>query len=440
MATAYEQGLFSPTLMDEIRNQFVYVDWDPYSGKRVFFDAASGSCRPKRVVEAMGLETCLPDQQGRANPGSQHAMDVTAKGIQDLMIFFGAKSGQTIPGWSSSHVNYRITDAVLSTIPGTNVVTTGLDHASVRSALTQFSSIYGKQERIAAPNRQTASVATETILRHIDKNTCFLVLTHTSNVTGEVYDVRTIVREARKIKPDLFTMVDGVQYSPSGVVDVEDIGADAYVIAPYKNYGVKGCGYAHVSDRLATLPHWKYTSKPANSWDLGGVEHQSYAAWSAVVDYLCWLGSRFTDATDRRSLVVAAMNAIKAHQVGLLSLLLHGTGGAPGLRDLTHVTVYGIGPDLWRQSLLVGFNLAGIESARGCAMYREAQFRLHAPDHDPFFAAMLQQLGIRSFIRLSGSHYNTPQEIERFLRATTAIGSDAEGSLASAGGVVSLAR
>jgi selenocysteine lyase/cysteine desulfurase len=438
MGTAYEKGLFSPTLMEEIRNQFVYVDWDPYSGKRIFFDAASGSCRPKRVIESMGMETCLPDQQGRANPGSQHAMDVTAKGIEDLMIFFGAKSGQTIPGWSSSHVIYRITDAVLSTIPGTNVVTTGLDHASVRSALTQFSAIYGKEERVAEPTRETASVETQTILRHIDPNTCLLVLTHTSNVTGEVYDVKTIIRESRKIKPDLFVMVDGVQYSPSDVIDVEDIGADAYVIAPYKNYGVKGCGYAHASERLATLPHWKYTFKPANSWDLGGVEHQSYAAWSAVVDYLCWLGSRFTQATDRRALVVAAMKAIKAHQTGLLSLLLHGTGGLPGLKEMDHVTTYGIGEDLPKQSLLVGFNLAGIEAVRGCAMYKERQFRLHAPGHDAFFAAMLQQLGISSFIRLSGSHYNTPQEIECFLRATAAFADHVDRSSVGAGRGASL--
>jgi selenocysteine lyase/cysteine desulfurase len=31
---------------------------------------------------------------------------------------------------------------------------------------------------------------------------------------------------------------------------------------------------------------------------------------------------------------------------------------------------------------------------------------------------MLKQLGISSFIRLSGSHYNSPMEIERFLEAT----------------------
>jgi selenocysteine lyase/cysteine desulfurase len=421
MGEDYEKGLYSPQLMEEIRSKFLYIDWDPYSGKRIYLEAASGSLRPKSVVEAMAKETCFPDQQGRVNPGSVHSMDVTAKGIEDLMIFFGAKSGHVIPGWSSSHVIYRITNAVLSSVPGTNVVTTGLDHASVRSAVTQFSQKYGKEERIAEPNRETGSVELDMIFEKIDKDTCFLAVIHTSNVTGEEYDVKTIVREARKIKPDLYVMVDGVQYSPTSLINVEEIGADAYVIAPYKNYGVKGCGYAHATERLATLPHWKYVYKPETSWDLGGVEHQSYAAWTAVVDYLCWLGGRFTDSADRRELVVAAMKSIKAHSTGLLSKLINGTENIAGLKDMEHVSVYGMGEDLSSRACLVGFNLEGIESTKGCELYKEKQLRLHAPGHDPFFAAMLKQLGISSFIRLSACHYNTPEEMEEFLKATVSF-------------------
>jgi len=421
MGKEYEKGLYSPELMEEIRNQFEYVDSDPYSGKRIYLEAASGSLRPKSVIEAMAKETCLPDQQGRANPGSAHSVEVTAKGIEDLMVFFGAKSGQTIPGWSSSHVLYRITNAVLSSIPGTNVVTTGLDHASVRSAVTQFAEKYGKEERIAEPNRETGSVELDTIYEKIDRDTCFLAVIHTSNVTGEVFDVKTIVEEARKIKPDLYIMVDGVQYSPSDLIDVEEIGADAYVFAPYKNYGVKGCGYAHVSDRLAKLPHWKYIFKPETSWDLGGVEHQSYAAWSAVVDYLCWLGGHFTDSADRRALIVAAMKSVKAHSTGLLSRLINGTDKTAGLKDMKHVTVIGMGEDLSSRACLVGFNLEGIESTKGCELYKDEQLRLHAPGQDPFFAAMLKQLGISSFIRLSACHYNTTEEIELFLKATASF-------------------
>jgi len=253
------------------------------------------------------------------------------------------------------------------------------------------------------------------------RDTCFLAVIHASNVTGEIYDVKTIVKEARKIKADLCIMVDGVQYSPTDLIDVEDIGADAYVIAPYKNYGVKGCGYAHVSDRLAKLPHWKYVFKPETSWDIGGVEHQSYAAWSAVVDYLCWLGGHFTDSTDRRALIVAAMKSIKAHSTGLLSTLIYGTDKIEGFKDMKHVTVYGMGEDLTRHVCLVGFNLKGIESTRGCQLYRDKQLRLHAPGQDPFFAAMLKQLDIQSFIRLSACHYNSPEEIELFLKATASF-------------------
>jgi selenocysteine lyase/cysteine desulfurase len=53
---------------------------------------------------------------------------------------------------------------------------------------------------------------------------------------------------------------------------------------------------------------------------------------------------------------------------------------------------------------------------------------------------MLHQIGIASFIRLSGSHYNTPQDVEQFLRATSAFADHADRSTANAGRGASLAR
>ena len=141
-----------------------------------------------------------------------------------------------------------------------------------------------------------------------------------------------------------------------------------------------------------------------------------------MVDYLCWLGGHFTGSTDRRALVVAAMTAVKAHLEGLLSLLLHGTGDVPGLRDMKHVTVYGIGRRPV-ETVAPGRLQPRRDRRRptACDRYRAEQLRLHAPGHDPFFGLMLKQLGISSFIRLSGSHYNTPQEIEQFLEATASM-------------------
>ena len=83
MGKDYEKGLYSPELMEEIRSRFEYADRDPYSGKRIFLEAASGSLRPKSVIEAMAKETELLDQQGRANSGSAHSVEVTAKRIEE---------------------------------------------------------------------------------------------------------------------------------------------------------------------------------------------------------------------------------------------------------------------------------------------------------------------------------------------------------------------
>jgi selenocysteine lyase/cysteine desulfurase len=112
------------------------------------------------------------------------------------------------------------------------------------------------------------------------------------------------------------------------------------------------------------------------------------------------------------------MTAVNDHMVGLLATLLDGTDSVAGFKDMKHVSYYGIGEDLSKQTCLVGFNLVGIDSTKGCEMYRNEMLRLHAPGHDPFFAAMLKQIGLNSFIRLSAAHYNTPEEIKLFLKAT----------------------
>ena len=107
-----------------------------------------------------------------------------------------------------------------------------------------------------------------------------LCLQQASNQTGTVNDVTSIIREARRIKPDLYVVVDAVQYAPHGPIDVEDIGADAYAFGPYKAYGVKGIGFAHISERLANLPHENLLLKADTNWVLGSPAHAMFATWS----------------------------------------------------------------------------------------------------------------------------------------------------------------
>ena len=149
MTEKSEQGMFSPELLEEVRKHFMYVDWDPYSGQRVYLEASGGSLRLKSVVESIAKETALPDELYRYNPASEHVIESIQKGIEDVKLFLGAKSGTIMPAQSATHAIYRAINAVTNHVPGTNIVTTELEHPAVRSSTRMFAESRGMEWRIA---------------------------------------------------------------------------------------------------------------------------------------------------------------------------------------------------------------------------------------------------------------------------------------------------
>jgi selenocysteine lyase/cysteine desulfurase len=422
MVAIVDKQMFSPALLEQIRDRFLYVDQDPYSGKRVYLEASGGSLRLKSVVETLTKEVALPDELYRFNPASDYVVEATQKGIEDVKLFLGAKSGDIVSANSATQTIFRAVNAVASNIPGTNIVTSQLEHPAVLSPTKYYAELSDKEWRVANMSRETGTVPMDAILEKIDKNTCMLCFQHASNQTGAVNDAKIIVREARKIKPDLYILIDAVQYAPHGRIDVEEIGADAYAFGPYKAYGVKGIGFAHISERLTKLPHENLLLKPETNWVLGSPPHAMFAAWSAVVDYLCWLGGHFTDSTDRRELIIASKKAISRHMLALLDRALHGTQEVEGLLDMPHVTMCGMEKEIVNRMCIFLFRLDGIDSPAASHRYNhEHRVRVSARVRDAYSTSPLEGLGWPDAVRLSAAHYNTPEEIDLFLKATKAF-------------------
>jgi hypothetical protein len=57
------------------------------------------------------------------------------------------------------------------------------------------------------------------------------------------YSVGDIVKKAREIKPDLYVISDAVQHAPHCKIEAEKLGLDGVNFAPYKFFGVRGCGF-----------------------------------------------------------------------------------------------------------------------------------------------------------------------------------------------------
>ena len=70
---------------------------------------------------------------------------------------------------------------------------------------------------------------------------CRLVaITHCSNVTGAMTDVKRVVTAARAVGAKV--MLDGAQRAPHGPLDLRKLGVDFYVFSGHKTYGPTGIG------------------------------------------------------------------------------------------------------------------------------------------------------------------------------------------------------
>lgn len=415
--TLNEGKCFEDALLREIRQCFCHVGSDPIVGPRIFLENAGGALTLKRVVDVVAQQTALPDNAGRANLTSQGIDSLIAKGTEDVCTLLGVHSGTISVGESTTSNAFRVLSAIIRNIPGDNVVTTNLDHPAVFDATRLLAERSGKQWRVAKLSPPSGVVRPESVAEQVDSRTIVLALIHSSNITGIRNDVKAIILAARKIKPDLQVVVDGATFGNHGVVDVDELGCDVYLLSSYKLFSKVGASVAYLSDRTSRLPHDKLLGKPESYWELGTREQAGYATWSEVVNYLCWLGGHFTKALGRREQIIAAMNAIEFHERALTFRMLRGRKGIPGLLDMPHVTVCGELNDLTVQDPCLVLNVKGITSAEVVAYLGQNGIRVHNRISDAYSRHTLQALNLEECVRVSAAHYNSLEEIDFFLEA-----------------------
>lgn len=413
--------LFSDDLLGQIRERFAHVESDPFTGKRIYFENIGGSLTLKSVVEVVAALTALPDNAGRKNPASQEIDSIIARGLEDVKNFMGARSGVIALSESTTSNVYKTLTPIILNVPGNNVVVTDLEHPSIYDATKILADRYGKQWRSAKILRTKAIIDIESLLDCIDSQTIVLAIIHGSNNTATKNDVKEIIRQARKIKPDLYVVVDGSQSAPHTLIDVEDFACDVYLASSYKTFGKAGASPVFLSDRASLLPHDKLAGKPENYWELGTREPAGYASWSAVIDYLCWLGSQSTRSQDRRELICAAMKEIEQHECALTHRMLKGTRDIRGILDINGVTVVGEVEDLTIKDPAFLINVEGMNSAELVSALDSHSIVVTNRTSDAYSRHTLHALGIEEGVRVSACHYNSPQEVDAFLKALLEI-------------------
>lgn len=323
---------------------------------------------------------------------------------------------------SASQTMFNIIGAIVAGVPGKNMVVSCLEHPSGFDSVQYYAERYGLELRVLQSNPATGGIDVSEVERLVDKDTVLLSCMYSCNITGAVNDIPAFVKAARAIKPDIYIVVDAVQHVPHAAVDVEALEIDAMDFAPYKFFGLRGSGIGWVSDRCAVLPHNRILCYPEGQWELGSTAPHLFANFTAIVDYVCWLGSQYIESDNRRELFVEGMNRIELHERALLNRALEGTDELPGLRAIKGLKVQCDNPDLTQRDFILPITFDNMDVTSAVEEYVKRGvyvFERKSPSH--YSKRIVESFGLDGVIRVSPIHCNSKEEVDKFLKASAEI-------------------
>ena len=411
---------FAPDLMQEIRARFHHVDYCPViKAPRIFFENGGGSLKLKEALAAGAEVEALPDQEGRDNDASRYLSQILDKGREDTHLFFGStelgdKCGQVISGETGTRLLYRLIRSVALSAPPGPIISCTLEHPASLDSAKQWAANTGREWREVPFDTATGAFSPDHYAAAVTQDTRIATVIHTSQLTGFSVDLAAVSRAVRAVAPDCYIIVDGIQHAPHGTVRVAEYGVDAYVFSPYKAFTRLSLGFAWINERMIAVPHEHMLGKSADVWELGSRDPAFYATQSKVIDYFCWIGKHFTNSGERSAQLSAGTAAMERQEAALIDLLLNGDGSTKGLLAVDGVAVIGR-PSLEGREGIVSFNLKGISAPDLVQRFAARGIRVHARMSDAYSGHILAALGLPDCLRVSMCHYNTLDEVRRFL-------------------------
>jgi selenocysteine lyase/cysteine desulfurase len=203
--------------------------------------------------------------------------------------------------------------------------------------------------------------------------------------------------------------VDAVHYGPHGPIDVAALGCDFLACSAYKFFGPHlGIlfGRHELLERLPVDHVRPAGDVPPDSWETGTKNHE---ALSSLLGTFAYLESLASHGGDRRARLRDALGGIKRYEQKLSAQLIPAMLSVPGLH------IYGITDPAAFDSRVptVSFTVDGHDPFAVAAALGKRGIYTWAGNH--YAVEPLARLGLDATQRIGLVHYNTPDEIDRFV-------------------------
>lgn len=370
----------------------------------IYLDSSATSfLKPPQVAEAVFQSFGKIGNAGRgAHAPTLNASRLIYDTRDKLATLFGAPDPSRIVFTcnATEALNIAIHGAIL---PGQHVITTACEHNSVLRPL------YLKEESGTAltilPADENGRIRYDLLPSVLRPNTAAIVVTHASNLTGNVTDLALISHFAKE--HHLLLIVDAAQTAGSLPIHVVDMGIDILCFTGHKGlFGSQGTGGLYVREGLQ-LPPFKSGGSGVHSFDrhhptdmptaleAGTLNGHGIAGLNAGVDYILSTGVR----------------TIHDKETALAQRFLNGIADIPGLK------LYGDMAAPLRAPI-VSLNIGTMSSASVSDMlWEDYEICVRAGAHCA--PLMHQTFGTKQqgAVRFSFSCFNTEAEIDTAIAA-----------------------
>jgi cysteine desulfurase family protein (TIGR01976 family) len=390
----------------------------------IFFDNGAGAQVPQTVLDAVLHHLVSRNvQRGGRYRQSREVDESIQKARESVAIFLNARdSAEVAFGMNATSFIRIVSQAIAENIRDRReIIVSDLDHeANVATWLDLQRRGY---EIRWWKMRDDGTLHPSDLDPLLNSRTRLVACTMASNALGSIVDVKEVARMAHAAGAEVF--LDAVHYAPHGVLDVQDLDCDYLVCSGYKIFAPHMgfvWGKRQAMEALPTFREDFIPNQVPMKIEVGTFVYENVAGMDAAIGYLEELAVRVQPdgpPGSRRSRLLLAMEAIRFYEASLSRHLLQ------ELSELDGIALYGVIDPLkvGQRVPTVCFNLRGVAP---CTVSEKcAAQAIAVRDGNMYSPRLLQRLGIppeTGAVRASLVHYNTVDEITRFVGVLREIG------------------
>jgi cysteine desulfurase/selenocysteine lyase len=405
----------------KIREDFPILKRKVNDQPLVYFDNASTSQKPKQVIQAIKdfYENHNANVHRAVHTLSQEASElyesaheevarfINAKGMEETVFVRGTTEAINLVAYAWGLYSLKRDDEVIVSL---------MEHHSNIVPWEIISKIHGFKIKYVEVNKD-GTLNYRSFENLVSKKTKIVCLSHVSNVTGIVNDVKRVAKTAHD--HGALMLVDGAQSVPHMPVNVKDLGVDFLAFSGHKMLGPTGIGVLFGKrEILEEMPPFHGGGEMIKDVSFDQETKRCSIAWNV----LPW---KFEAGTPNVGGAVGLMEAVRyLKRIGMENVKGHEETltnyALPRMQDSSEkIEIYGT-KDPSKKCGIIPFGVKGL-SSHDVALFLDnygimvrSGFHCAEPLHEV--------LGLSSSARASFYIYNTREEIDRFAEVLKEIG------------------